>query len=106
MHVIQGTPWVQVCNRCNWAKNGNMNDCSWWDPNFPDWNNRAGSTLSEGESKEFVIGGDNSSRGWAFRKNDRDGNKRMEYAVHHLAAACYNGMCKEDWQRQIANSQY
>lgn len=63
--------------------------------------------LKEGDSYEMVEGGDNSFRGWMFRKKDRDGNKRMEFAIHNLAALCYNnGMCREAWQRGIANSQY
>jgi hypothetical protein len=97
---------VQVCNRCNWAKNGNFDACSWWDPENDDWFNRASTALGENSQEELVIGNDNPSRGWAFRKGDRDDYKRYEYAVHHLAALCYNGMCKEDWQRQIGNSQY
>lgn len=83
-----------------------MNECSWWDPDRHDWHNRASVALKEDQSRDLVIGSDNPSRGWTIRKGDRGGHKRFEYEIHHLAALCYNGLCSEQWQREIANSLY
>ena len=75
---------MEVCNRCDWAKNGNFDACTWWDPEEPDLVNRASTALGENSQEELVIDGDNPSRGWAFRKDDLDG-----YALDKLAADGY-----------------